>query len=109
MRKTVFVVGGTALLMGLLTGTASATPAANSGCPTAYEPVTLAELLVTPEVLAAFEDHVYDADHIVTAFNAANQNGDDLVCYKSVANDDNTHFMVYYAGRYMDNHAGPKK
>ena len=27
----------------------------------------------------------------------------------SVANDDNTHFMVYYAGRYLDNHAGREK
>jgi hypothetical protein len=109
MRKTVFVVGGTALLVGLLTGTANATPAANDGCPTAYEPVTLAQLLVTPEVLAAFADEAYPESHIPEAFNAGDQNRDGLICYKSVATDDNTHYMVYYAGRYTDNNAGPKK
>ena len=109
MRKTALMVCGTALLMGLLTGTANATPAENDSCPVGYEPVTLKQLLKTPEVLAAFEDDAYPKGHITDAFNAGNTNGDELVCYKPVANDDNTHFMVYYAGRYMDNNAGPKE
>ena len=109
MRKTAFVVGGTALLMGLLTGTANATPATNSGCPMGYEPVTLGQLLETPEVEAAIADGFYLESHIPEAFNAGNKNGDEFICYKPVANDDNMHFMVYYAGRYTDNNAGPKK
>ena len=107
MRTTACMVCGTALLVGLLTGTANATP--NEGCPAGYEPVTYGQLLKTPEVKAAFADDAYGKDHIAAAFNAGDQNGDALVCYKSVANDDNTHYMVYYAGRYVDNHAGPEK
>ena len=109
MRKTVFVVCGTALFLGMLTGTANATPAENDGCPMGYQPVTLEELLQTPEVQNAFRDEIYPESHIVGAFGAGDKNLDGLICYKPVANDDNTHFMVYYAGRYVDNHAGPKK
>ncbi len=109
MSKTAFMVCGTALFVGLLTVPANATPAENGGCPTAYEPATYAELLATPEVQAAFADHVYGPDHTAEAFSAFDRNGDELVCWKSVANDDNTHFMVYYAGRYLDNLAGPEK
>jgi hypothetical protein len=109
IKTATFMVCGTVLFAGLLTGTANATPAANSGCPTAYEPATYAELLATPEVRAAFEDGVYGEDHTAEAFSAFDRNGDGLACWKSVANDDNTHFMVYYAGRYLDNLAGPKK
>jgi len=105
----VFMVLGTALFLGLLTGTANATPATNDGCPMGYQPVTLDDLRYTPEVMAAEQDGVYHFDHVETVFAIVNQNGDDLVCYKPVANDDNMHFMVYYAGRYMDNHAGSKK
>lgn len=109
MRKTVVMVCGTALSVGLLTGPANATPAENGGCPTAYAPATLEEVLETPEVLAAIEDHFYDADHVEDAFTAGDRNGDGVMCWKSVANDDNTNPMVYYAGRYVDNHAGPEE
>jgi hypothetical protein len=109
MSKTAFMVCGTALFVGLLTGTANATPAANGGCPTAYTPATYVGILATPEVQEAFADGIYDAQHITDAFSALNKNGDELICWKSVGTDDNTHFRVYYAGRYTDNNAGPKK
>ena len=109
MRGTVLMVCGTALVTGLLTGTANAAPATNSWCPSGYEPATLEQLLTTDEVLAAAADGIYFADHVEEVFTALDQNRDGLVCYKSVANDDNTHFMVYYAGRYVENHVGPEK
>ena len=109
MRKTVFVACGTTLLLGLLVGPANATPAAKTGCPNGYEPATYEQLLTTPEVIAAARDGVYFADHVEDVFTALDQNRDGLVCYKSVANDGNTQFMVYYAGRYVENHAGTEK
>lgn len=109
MRGKVIMVCGAALFTGLLAGTAYATPAMNSGCPSGYEPATLEQLLQSPEVLAAAEDGVYFSDHVEDVFAGLDQNHDGLVCYKSVANDGNTHFMVYYAGRYVENHAGAQK
>lgn len=110
MRKTAFMVCGTALLMGLLTGTANATPATD-GCPMGFEPATLAQLKDSKEVQAAVHavPPVYGYDHVEEVFSMLDQNSDGLVCYKPVANEGNTHFMVYYAGRYVENHAGPKK
>ena len=109
MSRSAFMVCGTALFVGLLTGTANATPATNGGCPMGYEPATYEEILETPEVQAAFDDGFYDENHILEAFNAGDMNGDGLICWKSVGTDENTHIMVYYAGRYMDNHAGSEK
>lgn len=109
MRKTVLMVCGTAVFVGLLTGTANATPAENDGCPFGFQSVTFEQLEATQEVQAAYADGIYGRDHIETAFAAGNKNGDEFVCYKPVANEDNVHVMVYYAGRYMDNNAGPKE
>jgi hypothetical protein len=108
MRTTAVLLCGTALLMGLLTGTANATPTTD-GCPSGYEPATYGDLLLTPEVIAADRDNVYHADHVADVVRMLDQNNDGLVCYKPVADDENTHYMVYYAGRYVDNHAGPEK
>jgi hypothetical protein len=108
MRKTAFMVCGTALFVGLLTGTANATPTTD-GCPSGYEPATYGDLLLTPEFIAANRDNIYHEDHVADVFSMLDQNNDGLICYKPVANEDNTHYMVYYAGRYVENHAGPEK
>lgn len=107
MRKSVSVVCGTTLLMGLLAGPAQAASAPGS-CPAGFEgPATAVELLATPEIERAIADNVYDADHVAAAVAIGDKNGDGKVCWKSVGQD-NTHFMVYYAGRYVDNNAAPK-
>ncbi len=106
MRRTVLLVSGTALLMGLLTGPANAASAPGS-CPIAFNgPATLADIMNADQVQAALRDKVYDAAHVQFVLDELDKNGDDLVCWKSTGNGNQ--FMSVYAGRYVDNNAAPK-
>ena len=108
MRRTVLLVSGTALLMGLLTGPANAASMEMEGsCPTAYNgPVTFKQLLKTPEVARALYEEVYDEAHVQVRFAQVDHNGDELICWQSVGNLNQ--FRSLYAGNYVDNNAAPK-
>ncbi|MFC6237571.1 hypothetical protein [Longivirga aurantiaca] len=106
MRRTMFVVCGTALLMGLLTSPVSASSAPGSCSPPYGEPATFADIMATPEVQAGLADGIYDVAHVQLRWDQVNKNGDEFVCVKSVGNDNQ--FMSVYAGKYVDNNAAPK-
>jgi hypothetical protein len=106
MHRTLLLVCGTTLLAGLLTGPVNAA-SRPGGCPPAFTgPVTLDELVQTPQIQAALTDGVYDEAHVRTVFAALDNNGDARVCWKSVGNGNQ--FSSIYAGDYVDNNAAPK-
>ena len=106
MRRTMLVVSGTALLMGLLIGPANAASTPGS-CPIPFNgPVTFDQILETPQIQAALRDGVYDEAHVRLRFDAVDNNGDAMVCWKSIGNGNQ--FISLYAGDYVDNNAAPK-
>ena len=103
MRRTVLLVSGTALLIGLLTGPANATSAPGS-CPTGFNgPATFEDILKLPPVQAALDAHVYDKAHAEAAFDLTNKNGDLAVCWMWTGS-----YKSMYAPLMADNNAAPK-
>ncbi len=106
MIRTVVAACGTALVLGMLIGPADAASAPGS-CPVAFHgPATFEDILLTPEVEAGLEAGVYDEAHVRLRFDQVDTNGDALVCWKSIGNDNQVRLL--YAGNYVDNNAAPK-
>lgn len=106
MRGRMFIGCGTALLVGLLTAPANAASMPGS-CPVAFAgPATFQEIMATPQVQAGLADGVYDEAHVRLRFEQVDKNGDAMVCWMAVGNDNQ--FRSLYAGNYVDNNAAPK-
>ena len=106
MRRTVVLVSGTALLMGLLTGPANAASAPGS-CPTGFNgPATFQYVLALPQIQAALDLPLYDEAHAWAVFDGGNHNGDSFMCWKLTGNGNQLHSM--YAVNLVDNNAAPK-
>jgi hypothetical protein len=106
MRRTVLLVSGTALLMGLLTGPANAASAPGS-CPLAFEgPATYTDILALQQIQDALSIGLYDEAHAWSVFDGGDHNRDSLMCWKSTGNGDQLRSM--YAVNMVDNNAAPK-